>query len=113
MIRACGRGAETAATAKVLGVDHEQSSDTQERIDLVDYKVVKLLKATLGNAVLRETFYPKATGEVPLLGEHLIVFASGGGDAEAFVPLSDNNLQEVRLGIAENAVDIPGVGGSR
>jgi hypothetical protein len=46
------------------------------------------------------------------LGEHLIVFASGGGDAEAFVPLSDNNLQEARLGIAENAVDIPGVGGS-
>jgi hypothetical protein len=54
MIRACGRDAETAAIAKVLRVDHEQSSDTQERIDLVDYKVVELLKGTLRNAVLRK-----------------------------------------------------------
>ena len=113
MIRACGRDAETASIASVLRIDHEQASDTRERIDLVDYRVIELLKGSLGSAVLRETIRPKATGEVPLLGEKVIVFGSGGSYAEAFLPLTDSNLQEVRRGIAEGAVDIPGVGGSR
>jgi hypothetical protein len=107
MIRACGRDAETAAIARVIRIDHEQRSDTHERIDFVGYKVVELLKGTMTNAVLRETFYPKAPDEVPLLGEHVIVFGSGGDDAGAFVPLTDSNLQEVRQGIAEDTIDIP------
>ncbi len=113
MIRACGRNADVAAIARVSRIDHEQSSDTHERIDFVDYKVVELLKGTLEKAVFHETLYPKATGEAPLLGEQVIVFGSGGGDGQTFVPLSDNNLEEVRRGIAEDAVDILGVGGSR
>jgi hypothetical protein len=108
MIRAYGRDAETAAIARVVRIRHERSSDTHERIDFVEYRLVEPLKGTLANPVLHETFYPKATSEVPPLGERVIVFGSGGGNAEAFVPLTDSNLQEVQAGIAEGAVDIPG-----
>lgn len=109
VIRAWGRDAETAAIARVVRIRHEVTSDTHERIDFVDYKLAQLLKGTSASVLMHETFYPNTPGEVPVVGERVIVFVSGRNDVGAFVPLTDDNLQEVRQGIAEDAVDIPGI----
>jgi hypothetical protein len=105
-IRACGRDAEIAAIATVVRIDQEYTSDTHERIDFVDYKLVQVLKGTSARGVLRETFYSKVPEPAPHLSQNVIVFGSDR-EAEAWATLTDSNLHEVREGIAEDAVDIP------
>jgi hypothetical protein len=106
MIRALGRDAENTAIAKVVRVGHEQSSVTMDRIELVDYQVIEVLKGTFTTSALHATFYPNATTEIPDLRQHIIVFGSGNDNVDFSVLLTDSNLQEVRRGLAEDAVDI-------
>ena len=107
MIRAFGRDAENTAIAKVVRVGHEQSTVTMDRIELVDYQVIEVLKGTFTTPALHATFYPNATTETPDLRQHVIVFGSGNDNVDFSVLLTDSNLQEVRRGLAEDAVDIP------
>jgi hypothetical protein len=58
MIRALGRDAENTVIAKVVRVGHEQSSVTMDRIELVDYQVIEVLKGTFTTSALHATFYP-------------------------------------------------------
>jgi hypothetical protein len=107
LLRACGRDAESAAVAEVLRADLEKSNDMGYEIEHVDYRILEALKGTFTAPLQHASFNRRATTGVPDLHQHVIVFGFEGDDTPMFVPVTDDNLQEVRVGIAEDAVDIP------
>ena len=103
MIRALARDAQNAAVADILRVHPETSDEPQS----VDYRVVETLKGDFGLAVERGRLSRQPTIDVRRLPRRAIVFGFETNDTPAFAPLTDDNLQQTRAGIAEDSVDIP------
>ena len=84
----------------------EKTKDTGYELH-VDYRVLETLKGTYKAALQNTNFDQNPSDEFPKLHQHIIVFVFVKENEPAFAPVTDDNLQEIRAGIAEDAVDIP------
>jgi len=105
-IRAMGRDAGSAAVVEVLRAHPEKSTDSEGEEEYVDYRIVETLKGPL-EVPEPASLSRRSAIDLPHLPQRAIMFGFERGYPPEFVPLTDDNLREVKAGVAEDAVDIP------
>jgi hypothetical protein len=113
-LRRCGRDAKLIAVAEITEVYPKQSDDQGNDTQRVSLSTIETLKGQTTVPSQPVTFYlrhsqsPETANSLrPALHQKLITFWGVHVSTPWIAPVTDENLEEVRAGIAEDAVDIP------
>jgi hypothetical protein len=116
MLRPNGRDAKSIAIVETSQILPKQRNAEGYEVQRVNYHVVEVLKGTFKDASQTATYCLRsapspgpANPGPPAPHQRLIAFWGEEGDVQSptIAPFSEQNLQAVRAGMAEDQIDIP------